>query len=72
MERACCPNCGEELVRFRTDRQMSGTQEVEMEWAICEGCRHVALSNWQFHRGPIPAHQVPTRIYHARPGRRGG
>lgn len=43
-----CPNCGDRLVAYRRDRQSAGQARVLLQWAICEGCQHVALLEWQF------------------------
>jgi hypothetical protein len=43
---AVCPNCGDRLVDYRTDRQLTGGREVILNWTICCGCRHVGLKSW--------------------------
>jgi hypothetical protein len=49
-----CPNCGRNLVNYRSDRQAAGQREVNLHWMICVGCRHVALDSWSFADGVIP------------------
>lgn len=41
-----CPNCGGQLVDYRTDRQSTGGREVLLNWTICTSCRHVGLRTW--------------------------
>lgn len=48
-----CPNCGETLSSYRTDRQAVGQREAVLEWTICPGCRHVALDHWSFGEGLV-------------------
>lgn len=43
---AVCPNCGDQLVDYRTDRQSTGGREVILSWMICSTCRHVGLKKW--------------------------
>lgn len=43
-----CPNCGHELVPYRTVQQKAHTRDVHLEWSICSRCRHVALNDWSF------------------------
>jgi hypothetical protein len=57
---AVCPNCGDELVDYRTDRQSTGGREVILSWTMCSGCRHVGLKKWMVaHAGnPNPQRQT--------------
>lgn len=48
MRGTLCPNCGHRLAAYRTDRQLSGTREAVLHWAICENCRHVGLTSWSY------------------------
>jgi hypothetical protein len=43
-----CPNCGNNLTSYKTDRQSAGEREVVLQWAMCERCSHVALRDWSF------------------------
>jgi hypothetical protein len=58
-----CPNCGDRLVDYRTDRQSAGTRDVLLSWIICVGCRHVGLKQWSFAdtRVPLPQRTPSTR-----------
>jgi C4-type Zn-finger protein len=59
---AICPNCGGELVDYRTDRQSTGGREVILSWTMCSRCRHVGLKKW------MVAHaENPHRLARARP-----
>lgn len=46
-----CPNCGNELTRYRTDKQMARSGEMIMFWDICPRCRHIALEHWEYAGG---------------------
>lgn len=46
IEHNACPDCGHDLVTFRTERQQTRHRLVELQWSICLRCRHVALKNW--------------------------
>lgn len=48
-----CPNCGETLESFRTDRQAAGEREVILYWMICPACRHVALDHWELDKEAV-------------------
>lgn len=41
-----CPNCGHQLVGYRTERQSGGRRDFLLEWSICTNCQHVALQQW--------------------------
>lgn len=60
---ARCPNCGSELTRYRTDKQMARRGEMIMFWDICTRCRHIALEHWDYAArwpaGTPPAEQSP-------------
>lgn len=48
MERLQCPNCTERMVPFRSDRQRVGRRGIVLRWSICQRCRHVGLTHWQY------------------------
>lgn len=60
MEELQCPNCGQRMVPFRLDRQRAGRRTVELRWSICEGCRHVGLTNWQYEDTPVAEPTIET------------
>lgn len=43
---AVCPNCGDQVVDYRTDRQTTSGREVILSWTICIACSHVGLKKW--------------------------
>lgn len=51
---AVCPNCGDQLVDYRTDRQSTGGREVVLSWSICSRCRHVGLKKWMLAHAENP------------------
>jgi hypothetical protein len=58
---AVCPNCGDQLVDFRTDRQSTGGREVILSWTMCSRCRHVALKKWMVAHPENANSQRPPR-----------
>lgn len=42
-----CPNCGHQLVAYRTDRQSTARHDVVLHWACCPECRHFSLRRWK-------------------------
>lgn len=54
---AVCPNCGDQLVDYRTDRQSTGGREAILTWMICSRCRHVGLKKWMIVHAENPKPQ---------------
>jgi hypothetical protein len=59
---APCPNCGQCMTRYRTDRTPVGEREIELQWSICPSCRHVRLDQWDWvdvpaTRGSLESHE---------------
>lgn len=58
---ATCPNCGDDLLDYRTDRQSTGGREVILSWTMCTGCRHVGLKKWMVAHPENVRHQRSSR-----------